>query len=1626
MSASSWILILLVFQTVFELTNAHNCAHDRMMEEIHPLMMEHHREKMGDIENKSEESLRRRLVEFQKIRIHVDTRKVFDDARNKCSTVGETVVNSMNVNYSYVCTESDILTDEKRNFLLNEVLESALDFFQYTLSVRPHSGNLMAYDAYSIDPTYALSRALCFDQDWVQTYVDDGIADTDFVIGVTTRPNSGSTIAWAIPCQNDSDMRPTFAQINFDPKRLDSSSSERRSQVATAIHEMSHALGFTNSLFSFYRAADGTAYAQVTKEFTERGKTVTKMVTPSVVAAAKDHFGCDSWVNAGLELEDQGSSGSKGSHWEKRILNNEFMTATSSNYPVISAMTMAAFQDSGWYNVDTGRTELLNWGLKEGCAFVDDYCSSWNSNYFCQEINLPGCTVDGIFKSTCNLRDMSPTTLPASFQYFDDASWGGSSFYDYCPIFYPDFDSSADCRSGEINSGVWFLGETHSAKARCIVGDFAMTSVISQKKRRATCQEIQCVTKDDGSKELEINLERKYTIKCPVAGGEVDLYSYTGGSYTGTMMCPPAKSMCANFGFCPDDCNQAGTCLSDGSCECWTGFAGDKCEEKLCPNSNDQECGGEWGTCDRSTGVCECISGRYGSSCENLTCPKDGSLECSGRGSCNASSGMCECEVGYDGIACEYFDCPGHVMVDTEEKKCSDHGSCETSTGTCVCSFEEYTNDVKGDLFFGSTCAQSTANQIPTDRYSAVEISSSLDSKTLVPGVIPANSYIYRYIDIDNVDFDVTVGIEAGVGDKLSMFFSYSADPPTVNNHLFSSEHNRLAIEDDYEKNFNYTLCGTYSKSSDVNTCPEPDYNTFKVGMLKMAIYNNGQFSSTFNAFAYRDACASLECANGAPCIDGACKCTSGWSGAQCDIPDCPGTPDCLNHGVCTIGSVGGKCECEGSWDGDDCSELKNDSVTMHYEMQVEEPVPGTPVDVVETKTGTLDIGEEALYIVHVPTAALVVTVEVTKKTEDSDPLLMGRKGSLPTLVLNDIVATASWNEQKTTHTIVLDSKTGLRADTYYFIVLNSAYAKDALEFEMKVTVQSECTGDIGACSGNGNCSIVSDGSTPTCICAPGYTGQLCEIPLVELTNGVSLSDTIEIGDWQDYYISVPKTAVELEIEMNQENSTPDLLLMFKKDSDSDTPPRLENAASVLIDFDGIKDTESPQKITYRQLRSGNYYISVHNRIFSAAPAEFTIKATLYEQKTVNSCSDEDLCNGRGECVTEGGSAVCRCQGSWAGVFCNTPNLGSIQNLQRSAQNIEFLCNMCNDTEHLTTDEFKMFKVPQPLHASTALQIDIETLDAGVYNTSNPDIYISDILPRSVFDFLFISAVNGANETMVIDTQSRSGRYWMAVYAGGEGEYLIDAHRKELETEDPLDESFIEEIKNWATDNIIVAVSLLTFTIIMFGMCCWSLCGDQATKDRMAIKKAIGNVANKTSARFSRAVSFRRSTSFRTQNAHPVAPPATNPMLGVDMDGTPIIDENDPYVQQRLFAAYNNGHVDVSNGNAPPSLNNDQNPMYASNRNLHRQGSQAPHWQQPQPTQVQMPAAVEFTHQGSMAFRAGPSSARGHQTNQDFAHEQMSQIPDVAPTAPMMMRMRPNSNERRAVGRPTSMRVTRI
>jgi hypothetical protein len=112
-----------------------------------------------------------------------------------------------------------------------------------------------------------------------------------------------------------------MGHANFSPARISTVPSQFQEQLTIAIHEISHALGFSSAKYDSFidpTSGAGLPRSSVVLQYSDielGNKTVAKIITPKVVSKVKEHFGCDNWPNAGAELEDFGDAGTAYSHW---------------------------------------------------------------------------------------------------------------------------------------------------------------------------------------------------------------------------------------------------------------------------------------------------------------------------------------------------------------------------------------------------------------------------------------------------------------------------------------------------------------------------------------------------------------------------------------------------------------------------------------------------------------------------------------------------------------------------------------------------------------------------------------------------------------------------------------------------------------------------------------------------------------------------------------------------------------------------------------------------------------------------------------------------------------------------------------------------------------------------------------------------------------------------------------------------------------------------------------------------------------------------------------------------------------------------------------------------------------
>ncbi|EDW42760.1 GM23864 [Drosophila sechellia] len=243
------------------------------------------------------------------------------------------------------------------------------------------------------------------------TQPGEGIENADFVFYVSARQTQrcfkGLTVAYAAHCQQEAALdRPIAGHANLCPESISTKPQELQTLISTVKHEILHALGFSVSLYAFFRDDEGkprtprkldtgkpylneklqihqwsneTIRKVVRENWSVRGghvnKVVDMMVTPRVIAEVRAHFNCNKLE--GAELEDQGGEGTALTHWEKRILENEAMTGTHTQSPVFSRITLALMEDSGWYRANYSMATPLTWGKGMGCAFAMRSCKDW-------------------------------------------------------------------------------------------------------------------------------------------------------------------------------------------------------------------------------------------------------------------------------------------------------------------------------------------------------------------------------------------------------------------------------------------------------------------------------------------------------------------------------------------------------------------------------------------------------------------------------------------------------------------------------------------------------------------------------------------------------------------------------------------------------------------------------------------------------------------------------------------------------------------------------------------------------------------------------------------------------------------------------------------------------------------------------------------------------------------------------------------------------------------------------------------------------------------------------------------------------------------------------------------------
>jgi leishmanolysin len=359
------------------------------------------------------------------------------------------------------------------------------------------------------------------------------------VFFVTSENSYTGFLAWSRACKLlSSNGRPVVGQINFNTHSLNPAGGDSTftSDLMTVVHEMTHALGFSSSLF------DNFAKPAKVGKTTLGGNTYSYLSVEPLNSKLKSYFGCSSLP--GAILENQGGSGSAGSHWERRIFGNEYMTASQINDQRVSALTLALLESTGWYKVDYSMADTFSFGKGEGCGFLSS-CSGYKE--YCSG-SAEGCSFHGQAGAYC----------------------GSDSFSDGCP--YMRAYSNRDCENTANRGAATLSGESYGYGSKCFSGTLYPSGALSSS--RPYCFKYSCTAKSTGGYQLNVHV-----------GGSTGICTGKGKisvkGYSGSLNCPDPNTYCSTVGkpACRRGCMGKGTCAG-GVCKCFAGWGGNDCSKK--------------------------------------------------------------------------------------------------------------------------------------------------------------------------------------------------------------------------------------------------------------------------------------------------------------------------------------------------------------------------------------------------------------------------------------------------------------------------------------------------------------------------------------------------------------------------------------------------------------------------------------------------------------------------------------------------------------------------------------------------------------------------------------------------------------------------------------------------------------------------------------------------------------------------------------------------------------------------------------------------------------------------------------------------------------------------------------
>ena len=373
----------------------------------------------------------------------------------------------------------------------------------------------------------------------------DFLVNNDVIIFPQFDSDLGSNVlAAAAPCIVTNSNRPYGGVLYINTNLNFNKGNTNQYLKNILLHEITHILVFHPYFFTALKLNQ-----------TEGSNSY--IISPKAVAKAREHFDCSSITR--IPLENQGGTGSVGSHWESRYMLGDYMISTDYPDQAISDITLGLFEDSGFYKVNYYSGGLFKFGKGKGCGFMDKSKKCIENEKatfeeFCDTANAAMCSSSRTLKSSCYLTTYT-SSIPTAYQYFSDPRKGGFPAADYCPVPYQ-AHSSSTYFSNHCQIGSSSLSSEYNEKigfdSFCFMSSILPSSSTASTSQIPICYEVRC---DADNNQFTVTIGSS-EIACPTDGGTVSAPS----GFTGSIVCPKYSDICLSDG---SVCNEMFSCFTN-------------------------------------------------------------------------------------------------------------------------------------------------------------------------------------------------------------------------------------------------------------------------------------------------------------------------------------------------------------------------------------------------------------------------------------------------------------------------------------------------------------------------------------------------------------------------------------------------------------------------------------------------------------------------------------------------------------------------------------------------------------------------------------------------------------------------------------------------------------------------------------------------------------------------------------------------------------------------------------------------------------------------------------------------------------------------------------------------------